>query len=111
MTVSNFSKPNRIGVVGFPGRTNPKTRGVGELSVFARDVTLLTPCLHLLPSQHYGLKDQEQRYRQRYLDLMINDSTRQIFETRAKIIQYLRRFLDSRGFIEVETRKFPKYSL
>jgi lysyl-tRNA synthetase class 2 len=108
MAATNYSEPNRIGVVGFPGRTNPRSRDVGELSVFARDITLLTPCLHLLPSQHYGFKDKEQRYRQRYLDLMINNSTRQIFETRAKVIQYLRRFLDDKGFIEVETREFPK---
>jgi lysyl-tRNA synthetase class 2 len=107
MAAAKYCEPNRIGVVGFPGRTNPRSRDVGELSVFARDVVLLAPCLHQLPSQHYGFKDREQRYRQRYLDLMMNDSTRQIFETRAKVIRYLRRFFDDRGFIEVETREFP----
>jgi len=107
MTVTKYNEHNRIGVVGFPGRTNPRSHDVGKLSVFARDVVLLTPCLHQLPSQHYGFKDQEQRYRQRYLDLMMNDSTRKIFETRSKVIRYLRRFFDDRGFIEVETREFP----
>jgi lysyl-tRNA synthetase, class II len=92
--------------VGFPGRTNPKSRDVGEFSVFAKGApVLLSPCLHQLPSQHYGFKDKEERYRRRFLDLIMNDSTRQIFETRARVIRYIRRFLDERGFIEVETRK------
>ncbi|GAW26049.1 putative lysyl-tRNA synthetase [Rosellinia necatrix] len=90
-----------IGVVGFPGRTNPKTRDVGELSIFAREITLLTPCLHQLPSAHYGFKDKEQRFRQRYLDLVMNDSTRKTFITRAKIIGFIRDFLNQRDFLEV----------
>jgi len=85
--------PNGIGVFGFPGRTNPKSRHVGELSVFGA----ARPCLHQLPSLHCGFKYQEQRYRQRYLDLMMNDSTRQIFETRAKVIRHLRHFMIIRG--------------
>jgi lysyl-tRNA synthetase class 2 len=97
-----------IGVVGKPGRTNPKTRDSGELSVFAKQITLLAPCLHQLPSQHYGFKDQEGRYRQRHLDLIMNDTTRKIFETRAKAIRYLRRYFDDRGFIEVETPMMNK---
>ncbi len=92
-----------IGIVGFPGRTSPKTRAEGELSIFAREVVLLTPCLHQLPSEHFGFKDQEQRYRQRYLDLIMNEGTRGIFLTRAKMIAYIRRFFDSRDFVEVET--------
>lgn len=92
-----------IGVEGYPGRTNPQKGGEGELSVFATKVTLLTPCLHMLPTEHYGFKDQEARYRKRYLDLIVNKRSREIFIARSKIIQYIRRFLDTRDFIEVET--------
>ncbi|KAL6714486.1 lysyl-tRNA synthetase [Lecanora helva] len=92
-----------IGVIGYPGRTAPRNRPEGELSIFAREVILLTPCLHQMPSEHYGFKDQEQRYRQRYLDLIMNDNTRNIFKTRSKIVSYVRRFFDERDFTEVET--------
>ncbi|KAL1986006.1 hypothetical protein VTN96DRAFT_7141 [Rasamsonia emersonii] len=92
-----------IGIVGFPGRSNPKNRPDGELSIFATEVVLLAPCLHAIPSEHYGLRDQEQRYRQRYLDLIMNDKSRNVFVTRHKIVSYIRRFFDSRDFIEVET--------
>ncbi|KAI2627140.1 lysyl-tRNA synthetase [Xylaria nigripes] len=97
-----------IGVVGFPGRTNPKTRDVGELSIFAREITLLTPCLHQLPSAHYGFKDKEQRFRQRYLDLVMNDSTRNTFIMRSKIISYIRDFLNKKDFLEVQTPMMNK---
>lgn len=66
-------------------------------------MTLLSPNLHQLPSSHFGLKDQETRYRKRYLDLIISDNTRNIFIRRSKIINYVRRFLDDLGFMEVET--------
>jgi len=95
-----------VGVRGFPGRTNPKskeTTGEGELSIFATEIVLLSPCLHSIPSSFYGLRNQETRYRQRYLDLILNNATRAKFLTRAKIVTYLRHFLDTRGFIEVET--------
>ncbi|KAK6205641.1 uncharacterized protein RJT21DRAFT_118160 [Scheffersomyces amazonensis] len=92
-----------IGVTGYPGRTNPKKGGEGELSVFATSVILLTPCLHMLPTEHFGFKDQEARYRKRYLDLIMNDSTKKRFQVRSKIISFIRRFLDSRDFVEVET--------
>ncbi|KAK2805713.1 lysyl-tRNA synthetase [Onygenales sp. PD_10] len=92
-----------IGIVGFPGRTSPKNRADGELSIFAREVVLLAPCLHQIPSEHFGLRDQEQRYRQRYLDLIMNDRSRNVFVTRSKIVSYVRRFFDERDFIEVET--------
>jgi lysyl-tRNA synthetase class 2 len=87
-----------IGVTGFPGRTQ-----TGELSLFATDVQLLSPCLHILPPETSGLKDVETRYRQRYLDLMLNPFTKEIFQTRSRIINTIRRFLDSMGFLEVET--------
>ncbi|KAH3674173.1 hypothetical protein WICMUC_003414 [Wickerhamomyces mucosus] len=92
-----------IGVTGYPGRTQPAKGGEGELSIFATKVQLLTPCLHMLPTDHFGFKDQEARYRKRYLDLIVNNSTRDRFITRSKIISYIRHFLDTREFIEVET--------
>ncbi|ODQ66206.1 lysyl-tRNA synthetase [Nadsonia fulvescens var. elongata DSM 6958] len=92
-----------IGVKGYPGRTQPKKGGEGEISVFAREIILLTPSLHMLPTDHYGFKDQETRYRQRYLDLIMNNATRDRFITRSKIVSYIRKFFDSRDFIEVET--------
>jgi lysyl-tRNA synthetase class 2 len=92
-----------IGVTGYPGRTEPKKGGEGELSVFATSVELLTPCLHMLPTDHFGFKDQESRYRKRYLDLIVNNATRDRFVVRSKIISYIRKFLDTREFIEVET--------
>ena len=64
---------------------------------------LLAPCLHMLPHLHYGLKDKETRFRQRYLDLILNEDVRQTFYVRARIISYVRRFLDEMGFLEIET--------
>ncbi|KAJ2489512.1 lysyl-tRNA synthetase [Coemansia sp. RSA 2050] len=87
-----------VGVRGFPGVTKK-----GELSIFPRDITLLAPCLRTLPEKHSGLKDQETRYRQRYLDLIMNPSVRHKFIARSKIVNYVRRFLDNLGFLEVET--------
>uniref|UniRef100_A0A8C7N5K2 Lysine--tRNA ligase n=1 Tax=Oncorhynchus kisutch TaxID=8019 RepID=A0A8C7N5K2_ONCKI len=87
-----------IGVRGNPGKTKK-----GELSIIPIEMTLLSPCLHMLPHLHFGLKDKETRFRQRYLDLILNDYVRQKFVTRAKIITYLRSFLDGLGFLEIET--------
>ncbi|KAM3920616.1 lysine--tRNA ligase isoform 1-T1 [Leptodactylus fuscus] len=87
-----------IGVKGNPGKTKK-----GELSIIPQEMTLLSPCLHMLPHLHFGLKDKETRFRQRYLDLILNDYVRQKFIVRAKIITYLRRFLDDLGFLEIET--------
>lgn len=92
-----------VGVTGYPGKTSPKKGGEGELSVFARKITLLTPCLHMLPAEHYGFKDQETRYRKRYLDLIVNKDVREKFLVRLQIITYMRDFLNSRKFVEVET--------
>ncbi|KAF5376853.1 hypothetical protein D9757_008879 [Collybiopsis confluens] len=93
-----FKRGDIVGVVGTPSRTKK-----GELSISPSSVTLLAPNLHQLPSSHFGLKDQETRYRKRYLDLIISENTRHIFVTRSKIINYIRRFLDELGFMEVET--------
>ncbi|XP_014247910.1 lysine--tRNA ligase isoform X2 [Cimex lectularius] len=87
-----------IGCVGNPGKTKK-----GELSLMPKTLTLLSPCLHMLPHLHFGLKDKETRFRQRYLDLILNDKVRQKFIVRSKIISYIRKFFDSMGFLEVET--------
>ncbi|CAH4005866.1 lysine--tRNA ligase isoform X2 [Pieris brassicae] len=87
-----------IGCVGHPGKTKK-----GELSIVPKTVQLLSPCLHMLPHLHFGLKDKETRFRKRYLDLILNDKVRQTFYTRTKIIAYIRRFLDNLGFLEIET--------
>src|SRR5512138_151342 len=87
-----------IGVEGDVFRTR-----TGELSVKAHKLTFLAKCLRPLPEKWHGLRDVERRYRQRYLDLATNPESRVVFETRASIVRYLRRFLDARGFLEVET--------
>ncbi|KAL3421750.1 lysyl-trna synthetase [Phlyctema vagabunda] len=96
-----------IGIVGYPGRTAPKNKiekgEEGELSIFATEVVLLTPCLHQLPDEYYGFKDQEQRHRKRYLDLIMNDPTRNVFITRSKMVTYIRKYFDEQDFVEVET--------
>ncbi|KAJ8097351.1 hypothetical protein POJ06DRAFT_240677 [Lipomyces tetrasporus] len=99
----HLNRGDIIGVKGYPGRTQPQRGGEGTISVFAREVVLLSPSLHMLPTERYGFKDQETRYRQRYLDLIMNNSTRNRFIVRSKIVTYIRKFFDSRGFIEVET--------
>ena len=93
-----FRRGDIVGVIGTPSRTKK-----GELSISPSQIILLAPNLHQLPSDHFGLKDQETRYRKRYLDLILSDDTRRIFYTRSRIINYIRRFLDSLGFLEVET--------
>jgi len=87
-----------VGVVGNPGKTKK-----GELSIIPKELILLAPCLHMLPHLHYGIKDKETRFRQRYLDLIINGEVRKKFHVRAQIISYVRRFLDQMGFLEIET--------
>ncbi len=75
----------------------------GEITVHAKEVVLLAKSLRPLPEKFHGLKDVELRYRQRYLDLLVNPDSRAVFLARSQIIAALRRFLDARGFIEVET--------
>lgn len=81
--LKHMKRGDIIGIVGVVGKSN-----TGELSIFPSSITLLTPCLRMLPNKHSGLKDQETRYRQRYLDLMLNQHVRKNFFTRAKIINY-----------------------
>ena len=75
----------------------------GELSVKSTEIRLLTKALRPLPDKWHGLSDQEIRYRQRYLDLIVNEKSRQVFQTRVKIIQLMRDFFNQRGYLEVET--------
>jgi lysyl-tRNA synthetase class 2 len=79
-----------------------KTR-TGELSIKVDKVRLLTKALRPLPEKFHGLSDQEQRYRQRYVDLIMNETTRQTFRTRTRVVQFIRDYLNYRGFMEVET--------
>ncbi|KAL7110602.1 hypothetical protein ACP275_05G036600 [Erythranthe tilingii] len=119
---SSVKRGDIVGIIGFPGKSKR-----GELSIFPKTFIVLSHCLHMMPRQKIGpgsenvkvsdvwvpgsgrnpdayiLKDQETRYRQRYLDLMLNMEVREIFKTRAKVISYIRRFLDEKDFLEVET--------
>jgi lysyl-tRNA synthetase class 2 len=79
-----------------------KTR-TGELSIKARRLWIATKALRPLPTEHFGLSDIEQRYRQRYVDLAISPDVREVFRKRTAIVRGIRRFLDARGFLEVET--------
>ncbi|KXY76072.1 MULTISPECIES: lysine--tRNA ligase [Bacillus] len=87
-----------VGIEGKVFKTN-----VGELSVKVTGFTLLTKSLRPLPDKYHGLKDVEQRYRQRYLDLITSMESRETFVTRSKIIREMRRYLDDNGYLEVET--------
>jgi lysyl-tRNA synthetase class 2 len=87
-----------IGVEGEVFRTR-----TGELSVKARILTFLAKCLRPLPEKWHGLKDVERRYRERHIDLAVNPESRAVFEKRAAIVRFIRRFLDARGYLEVET--------
>ncbi len=87
-----------IGVKGEVFRTR-----TGQLSVKAKEIAFLAKCLRPLPEKWHGLRDVERRYRQRYLDLAVNPESRRVFEVRAAIVKAIRRFLDARGYLEVET--------
>jgi len=87
-----------VGVEGPLFRTNK-----GELTVEAEALRILTKSLRPLPEKFHGLTDQEARYRQRYLDLLMNEDTRRVFRIRSEVVQALREFFVARGFVEVET--------
>ncbi|MGM9927969.1 MAG: lysine--tRNA ligase [Bacillus sp. (in: firmicutes)] len=87
-----------VGIAGTIFKTN-----VGELSVKVKEFTFLTKALRPLPDKFHGLKDVEERYRKRYVDLITNEESRRTFVTRSKIIQSMRRYLDGHGYLEVET--------
>lgn len=88
-------------IVGIEGEVFITKRG--EISVKANKVTLLSKSLQILPEKYHGLKDQELRYRQRYVDLIVNPEVKNAFVTRTKALKALRSYLDERGFLEVET--------
>jgi lysyl-tRNA synthetase class 2 len=87
-----------VGISGFPFRTKK-----GELSVHCKEIKILSKILEPLPEKYHGLADVELKYRYRHLDLVMDPATRKVFETRSKVIAEVRHFLDTRGFIEVET--------
>ena len=87
-----------IGVRGFVFRTK-----MGEISVHVTEIVLLSKSLLPLPEKFHGLKDREARYRQRYVDLIVNPEVRKTFEVRSKFIRHMRNYLDERGYMEVET--------
>lgn len=88
-------------IVGIRGRVFKTSRQ--EITVEVGDFEILTKSLRPLPEKWHGLKDVEIRYRQRYLDLMVNETVRNTFITRSRIVRFIRSFLDERGFYEVET--------
>ena len=87
-----------VGVKGMVFRTQK-----GEISVHAQEITLLSKSLKVLPEKFHGLKDPDLRYRQRYVDMIVNPEVRDTFRKRSKIISAVREFLDGRGFLEVDT--------
>ena len=87
-----------IGITGFVFKTK-----TGEISIHAKEVTLLTKSLRPLPEKFHGLKDTVLRYRKRYVDLIFNPEVKETFEKRTKIIKEMRRILDEKGYMEVET--------
>ena len=97
----NFKKWDVGDIVGAAGPLF-KTQ-TGELTVRADDVRLLVKSLRPLPEKFHGLADQETRYRRRYVDLIVNEESREVFRTRSRIITYIRAFLESQDFLEVET--------
>eukprot|EP00922_Rhytidocystis_sp_ex-Travisia-forbesii_P049725 GHVS01073988.1.p1 GENE.GHVS01073988.1~~GHVS01073988.1.p1 ORF type:complete len:648 (-),score=66.41 GHVS01073988.1:446-2221(-) len=92
----SIRRGDNVGIRGFPGKSKR-----GELSIFPREVKVLSSCLRMLPPR--TIKDYEIRYRQRYLDLIINEDNRKTFLIRNQCIRYIRQFLEDRDFIEVET--------
>ena len=101
-----FKKYDIGDIIGIKGEVF-KTHA-GEISVRASEITLLSKCLQVLPEKYHGLTDTDTRYRQRYVDLMMNPEVRDTFIKRSLIIREIRNFLDGRDFIEVETPVLTK---
>ena len=87
-----------VGIKGYPFRTK-----TGEMSIHATEVTLLSKSLQILPEKFHGMTNTDLRYRQRYVDLIMNEESKNTFIKRSKIISEIRKFLDEQGFMEVET--------
>ena len=98
---NRFKKYDIGDIVGVQGEVFRTQRG--EMSIRARDITLLSKSLRPLPEKFHGLTDKEIRYRQRYVDLIMNPESKRNFEIRSRFVAYLRRYLDALGFMEVET--------
>lgn len=97
-SIKALNKGDIIGVSGKVFKTKP-----GEISINVEKFQLLAKALRPMPTEWYGLKDTELRYRKRYLDLMLNEDTRKVFIARSSAVRLIREFLDSRGFMEFET--------
>lgn len=95
------SKVKRGDIIGISGK--PSLSKSNELSLAAVEITLLSTCFHMLPDDYFGLSSFEQRFRQRYLDLIVNRDNIKTFIQRSQIIKYIRKFFDNLGFTEVET--------
>ena len=87
-----------VGIKGFVFTTK-----MGEISIHVKEITLLSKSLQILPEKFHGLTDTDMRYRQRYVDLIMNEESKKTFITRSRIISEIRRWLDEQGFLEVET--------
>ena len=98
---NRFKKYDIGDIVGVRGEVFRTQRG--EMSVRAKEITLLSKSLRPLPEKFHGLQDKELRYRQRYVDLIVNPESKRNFEIRSKFVAFLRRYLDDLGFMEVET--------
>ena len=98
---NRFKKYDIGDIVGVKGEVFRTQRG--EMSVRCKEITLLSKSLQPLPEKFHGLQDKEIRYRQRYVDLIVNPESKRNFEIRSKFVAYLRRYLDNLGFMEVET--------
>ena len=96
-----FKKLDLGDLIGFAGK--PFKTKTGEISIHVESLTLLSKCLKPLPEKFHGLTDTDLRYRQRYLDMVVNPEVRDTFIKRSQIISAMREFLDARGFLEVET--------
>ncbi len=100
-TFADFRKYDIGDIIGVHGVVfQTKT---GEITVRAREVTLLSKSLRPLPEKFHGMTNTDLKYRQRYVDLIMSDESRRVFEIRSRFISYIRRFLDARGYMEVET--------
>ena len=98
---ADFKKYDIGDILGVKGKVF-KTK-TGEISVHAEEIVLLSKSLQILPEKHHGLTDTDTRYRQRYVDLIMNEDVKDTFIKRSKVISCIRRFLDEQGFMEVET--------
>ncbi len=96
--ISSISRGDIIGVNGFVGKSKK-----GELSLFVKNLKVLTPCLRTIPKIHFGIADEEIRIRKRYLDLIANPESKSPFIVKNKVIKYIRNYLDNLGFMEVQT--------